>query len=153
VFCVIVVPGVLFAAIQLGRAGCAIGIEMNKEFCDIQNAAVSAFASSLSTSAHASSAAAATSHTSAPITIVHADVASALDSVNAADVVVGSLLPVALACALIFSEQILHNAFQFFHSPAEARRLWQLVIPAVKAHALIVSSPDLQEQVCCIRFA
>jgi hypothetical protein len=82
--------GVLFAAVHLGGAGRAVGIEMNKELCDVQSAAVAAFESSLAAAVPSAAAAASATPTltSSPITIVHANVSSSLSLVNDADVVV-----------------------------------------------------------------
>jgi hypothetical protein len=86
--------GVLFGAIVLGGAGRAIGIEMNRELCDLQRSAVSAFDSSLRTSASAASTSASLSAASTdtefapPISIVHSNVSAALSSLNSADVIV-----------------------------------------------------------------
>lgn len=131
---------VLFGAIYLGGAARAVGIEMNGDLCNLQRDAVSAFQASLSAatsaasaatsqSTESSSSAAAARSSSGPISIVHSNVSEALSTLNAADVVV------------------LHNVFQFFHEPAEARKLWQQVVPAIKSGAVIVASPDLKEQI------
>jgi hypothetical protein len=53
---------------------------MNKELCELQNAAVAAFQATLAEAAPAAS--------SAPVTIMHANVASALSTLHDADVIV-----------------------------------------------------------------
>ena len=75
---------VLFAAVFLGAAGRAIGIEMNKDLCDVQNAAVAAFQSSLAAASSSSS----SSSSSSPITIIHSNVSATLATLHTADVVV-----------------------------------------------------------------
>jgi hypothetical protein len=62
----------------MGGAARAVGIEMNKELCDVQNAAVAAFQSTLAAASSASS----------PITIIQANVSSALTHLHDGDVIV-----------------------------------------------------------------
>ena len=117
----------------------------------MQSAAVAAFESSLAAAVPSSAVSASASATpipaSSPITIVHANVSSSLSLVNDADVVVchsilsfsaKQFMPSKLSRKLftIFLhqstnsnniEQVLHNVFQFFHAPADARKLWEQV--------------------------
>jgi hypothetical protein len=85
--------GVLFAALHLGGAGHVIGIEMNKELCDLQNAAVAAFQSTLMEAAVSSSSSSSAEPSAAPITIMHTDVAAALPTLHHADVIVCHIKP------------------------------------------------------------
>ncbi len=85
--------GVLFAALHLGGAGRAIGIEMNKELCDLQNAAVAAFQSTLMEAAVASPSSSSAEPSAAPITIMHTDVAAALSTLHHADIIVSHTKP------------------------------------------------------------
>jgi hypothetical protein len=120
----------------MGGAARAVGIEMNKELCEVQNAAVAAFQSTLAAASSSSS-----SSPSPPITIIQANVSTALSTLHEADVVVCKPSNAHLISKSQFPaknskphfgfkmtrNKVLHNVFQFFHAPAEARKLWQQV--------------------------